>query len=61
MDGCLSSCENMMIDRYCIDMWESVNVHFYLAALEKGEKDEEEFKQINPATVSSTCWFQVTA
>lgn len=38
LDGCLSSCENMVIDRSCIDMWESVNVHFYPAALEKGKK-----------------------
>lgn len=30
VDGYLFFCESTTIDRYWVDMWESVNVYFYL-------------------------------
>lgn len=46
--------ENTMINKSCVDMWESVNVFFYLAALERKKKKEKN-KQRSAATVSSAC------
>lgn len=37
--------ENTMIDKSCIDMWESVNVWFYLAALERKKKRKKKISK----------------